>query len=878
MLKGVAKYMFTWNFQHISKSRLADTFRQLKLEQSGGDVLCRIHTATHLPDEAVDLAKYIKELVPDVKIFGTSTSAIISNGKLLPDQCLISITQMKYGHINTARFSIIKDTNEYVLPDEMCQRVKDEVIGDNTKLLLTFLTVKCNDVYSFVEKSNTYFPGIKMLGGLADGPRSNLNVIPDNSFVFDENGWSDEGIIFAAIDGEELECNSLYATGVESIGKEMEVTDTFSRAILKLDGKDAAQFYISGIGKDIKREDDITNLFPFVYSDAPEFPIYVDYNESRSLEDSFPRDNPSCAPYYESHPLLLTSEKKPYIRANHHVEVGKKLKRAFIYDKKIISDNRALFRKIESLAKVESMFAYSCILRSTIYSNCVKWELSAYENSNMSGCITYGEIVNDEGINRFVNGSFVVAVMGEEPMNQLFNPFAFQHAEALSIDNKRLLKYLTTVEKRAEEEADSETVEVLKTFARECENKILFSEKVNVPNEAALNLDIGVKGMDRLCIIEVSDTTNMKSVFADQLINLTFKNYISKCESFAAARGYGVYYIRGWRVVVSAKSYLTSLSAFIADMEELQKILFYNDEKYIPIVPAFSVINNCTVDNYNSAYNSSKIKMWQKNIQFNISDAQENLIDAEVLRENYHIVDVINYAISNNKVIPHFQGIYDNKQGRISHYEALMRLEDERGNIYYPNSFLHVARYYGLLYDSISMLMVKTVFERFKDAEEHGVSINLGMRDIRNRELVDYIYDFLSIANHPDHFTFELLENEDIDDYNSMIEFVDKIHELGGRIAIDDFGSGFSNLQHILNLELDVVKIDGSIVKNCCDNPASENLIALMSLWKAQVHNNIRMVAEFVENESIQNKLLEYNIDYSQGYYFSKPSAEVEIK
>ena len=176
--------MFTWNFQHISKSRLADTFRQLKLEQSGGDVLCRIHTATHLPDEAVDLAKYIKELVPDVKIFGTSTSAIISNGKLLPDQCLISITQMKYGHINTARFSIIKDTNEYVLPDEMCQRVKDEVIGDNTKLLLTFLTVKCNDVYSFVEKSNTYFPGIKMLGGLADGPGSNINVIPDNSFVY----------------------------------------------------------------------------------------------------------------------------------------------------------------------------------------------------------------------------------------------------------------------------------------------------------------------------------------------------------------------------------------------------------------------------------------------------------------------------------------------------------------------------------------------------------------------------------------------------------------------------------------------------------------------------------------------------------------------
>lgn len=871
--------MFTWNFKHISKSRLADTFSQLKLEQSGGDVLCRIHTATHLPEEAVELARYIKELVPDAKIFGTSTSAVILNGKLLPDQCIISISQMKSGHINTARFSTIdKETNEYITPDEMCQKVKDEVLGEDTELLLTFLTVKCNEVFNFVEKSNTYFPGVKMLGGIADGQGGGLNSLPDNSFVFDEKGWSDDSIIFAAIDGENLECSCLYATGVESIGKEMEVTDTFSRAILKLDGKDAAQVYSSGIGNVIDTKNDIAILFPFVYSDAPEFPVFVDYNEELSIEDSFPKDDLRYAPYYDSHKLLLTSEKKPYIKANHNVKVGKKLKRAFIYDKKIISDNRAMFRKIESFKKAESLFVYSCILRSTMYSNCVKWELSGYENSNMSGCITFGEIVNDEGINRFVNGTFVVAVMGEESYSQLYNPFAFQHSEALSIDNKELLKYLSLIAKNAEAEEDPDSIDAVKSFVRDCENKILFSDKISVPNEAALNLDIGVKGMDRLCIIEVSNTTNMKSVFAEQLINLTFKNYISKCESFARSKDYGVYYIRGWRIAIGARSYLTSLSTFISDMEELQRILFYNDEKYIPLVPAFSVIDNCTVDNYNSAYNSSKIRMWQKNMQFSVCDAKKNLIDSDVLRENYHMVDVINYALANGKVVPHFQGIYDNKAGCINHYEALMRLEDEKGRVYYPNSFLNIARYYGLLYDSISMMMVKKVLEKFKDSEETGVSINLGMRDIRNREIIDYIYDFLSVVKHPELFTFELLENEDIDDYNSMIEFVDKIHELGGKIAIDDFGSGFSNLQHVINLEIDVVKIDGSIVKNCCDDPGSENLIALMSMWKSQVHNNIRMVAEFVENEAIQNKLLEYNIDYSQGYYFSKPSANVDIK
>ena len=151
------------------------------------------------------------------------------------------------------------------------------------------------------------------------------------------------------------------------------------------------------------------------------------------------------------------------------------------------------------------------------------------------------------------------------------------------------------------------------------------------------------------------------------------------------------------------------------------------------------------------------------------------------------------------------------------------------------------------------------------------------MRDIRNAEMVSYIFDFLSTAEYPENFIFELLENEDIDDYNVMIDFVDKIHELGGKISIDDFGSGFSNLQHIINLHSDIVKIDGSIVKNCCINPGAENLIALISTWKGLSGSEIKIVAEFVENEAIQNKLLNYDIDFSQGYLFSKPSPDINI-
>ena len=130
-------------------------------------------------------------------------------------------------------------------------------------------------------------------------------------------------------------------------------------------------------------------------------------------------------------------------------------------------------------------------------------------------------------------------------------------------------------------------------------------------------------------------------------------------------------------------------------------------------------------------------------------------------------------------------------------------------------------------------------------------------------------------ANNPGCYVFEILENEDIDDYDDMVAFVDRIHEFGGKISIDDFGSGFSNLKHIASIHSDFLKIDGSIVKECCDDEEAEKLIALISYWKKMSIRKVSIVAEFVENEKIQDMMMKYGIDYSQGYLFSKPSEDL---
>ena len=86
--------MFTWNFQYISKARLSNTLKQLNLSAEQGDTLIRIHTAIHSSDEAVDLARFVKELVPNAVIFGTSCSAVVNKGGYALNRCVISVSTM----------------------------------------------------------------------------------------------------------------------------------------------------------------------------------------------------------------------------------------------------------------------------------------------------------------------------------------------------------------------------------------------------------------------------------------------------------------------------------------------------------------------------------------------------------------------------------------------------------------------------------------------------------------------------------------------------------------------------------------------------------------------------------------------------------------
>ena len=179
--------MFTWNLMFVSQKRLEDTLSQRMVgDGEDKDVLVRIHTAIHTAEEAVDLAAFVKRLIPNARILGTSTSAIISGGKLIHDQCLISITQMDEGGVRAARIPTVAADGSAIPAEALCDRTAEQLVGNDTKLLFAFAPERYRDIERFVTVSNARMPGVQMAGGVVD----QNDIIGDAGFVFDENGWS----------------------------------------------------------------------------------------------------------------------------------------------------------------------------------------------------------------------------------------------------------------------------------------------------------------------------------------------------------------------------------------------------------------------------------------------------------------------------------------------------------------------------------------------------------------------------------------------------------------------------------------------------------------------------------------------------------------
>lgn len=241
----------------------------------------------------------------------------------------------------------------------------------------------------------------------------------------------------------------------------------------------------------------------------------------------------------------------------------------------------------------------------------------------------------------------------------------------------------------------------------------------------------------------------------------------------------------------------------------------------------------------------------------------------ERIATNLRVLQNVRRALAADDILVYYQPIFDNLSGEIAKYEALVRLRDEDGAILSPGYFLDLVKE-SPLYPEITKRVVSQSFADLADSP-YGFSINLAVTDILDTEVRDYILTM--IATHPEtarRLTFEILENEGMENMEEVRSFIEQVKEAGCQIAVDDFGSGYSNFAHILKLQVDSLKIDASLIRNIDHDTQARVMVHTIVDFCRKL--GINTVAEFVHSAPVHAMVKQLGIDYSQGFHLGEPA------
>jgi diguanylate cyclase (GGDEF)-like protein/PAS domain S-box-containing protein len=208
------------------------------------------------------------------------------------------------------------------------------------------------------------------------------------------------------------------------------------------------------------------------------------------------------------------------------------------------------------------------------------------------------------------------------------------------------------------------------------------------------------------------------------------------------------------------------------------------------------------------------------------------------------------------------------------HYELLLRMEDEDGQLVLPSAFMPAAERYNLS-TKIDRWVVNTAFRWLTDRPAHLAqlylcSINLSALSLGDQGFLDFVLGMFRTTNvPPEKICFEVTETAAISNFASAARFIKSLKECRCRIALDDFGSGLSSFGYLKNLPADFLKIDGMFVKDIADDPI--DLAMVKSIIEISQVMNKQTIAEFVEDDRILEKLRDIGVDFAQGYAIGRP-------
>ncbi len=401
-----------------------------------------------------------------------------------------------------------------------------------------------------------------------------------------------------------------------------------------------------------------------------------------------------------------------------------------------------------------------------------------------------------------------------------------------------------------------------------------------LPNRNQLVNDLKTAIKPIIFYLNIDNFSGFNDFYGSSIGDDVLLNLASKLQKIQDKKNFKLYKLQADQfILLFQEDYLsnTNFQLFfenlIEDIEiEISNINLENQNR-ISISITGGAASYYAHDNYQKLIlysNIARKKAQQEHKKFLLFD--HSMSKSEDYAQNIEWIKKIKEAINEDRVVTYYQPILNNQTQEIVKYETLVRMLDKDGHPVSTWTFLEIAQK-AKLYPQITKIVIDKAFKTFENLPSYEFSMNLTIEDILSKETSSYIFEKLSNYSNSHNVIFEITESEEVNDYKIINEFVQRIKKYGVKIAIDDFGSGYANFEHIIGIDADFIKIDGSLIKNIASDKNARIITEAIISFSKKLGK--KTITEYVSSKEIYNIVKDLGADYSQGFYFGAPSPEL---
>ena len=233
----------------------------------------------------------------------------------------------------------------------------------------------------------------------------------------------------------------------------------------------------------------------------------------------------------------------------------------------------------------------------------------------------------------------------------------------------------------------------------------------------------------------------------------------------------------------------------------------------------------------------------------------------------------IRTALAEDRLVLHAQPIHGFAAEPGAEYELLLRMIGDDGELIAPLEFIPAAERLGLIGEIDRWVVrqaIRLLAEEAAAGEATSFAINLSGRTLSDARILDvFREEFAATGADPKRLTVEVTETAVVSNIAEASSLVRELHRLGCRFSMDDFGTGASSFYYLRHLPVDVLKIDGSLIRGLGTEPTDEHFVRAIVQMCEALH--IASVAEYVESNATLAEVRQAGVDYAQGFSVGKP-------